>query len=56
MNIYVLFGEQKLNKRIANSNLYYFHEGKLIVIILILYVDNLLIIGNHVMKIEWLEK
>jgi hypothetical protein len=39
----------------ANSNFYYFNEGELIMI-LVLYLDDILIIGNHVKKIECLKK
>jgi len=44
-----------LNKIDVNSNLYYFNEGELIMI-LVPYLDDILIIGNHVKKTKWLKK
>jgi hypothetical protein len=39
----------------ADSSLYFFRENNLIVV-LILYVDDLLITGNHLTKITWLQE
>jgi hypothetical protein len=45
--------QQGLVKSSMDHNLYYMHEdGK--VVILVIHVDDLLLIGNHTKRIEWL--
>ncbi len=45
--------QQGLVKSSMDHNLYYMHEdGKMV--ILVIYVDDLFLIGNHTKRIEWI--